>query len=57
MGSDKTISMSDLRKVVDQHLRSLRCTELTRAFLRKEFKKLLDKVDGELPEEKSRKKR
>lgn len=46
MGKEKTISMSELRKVVELHVRDIRCPELTRALLKKHFDRLLKSVEN-----------
>lgn len=46
MDKEKQISMSDLRKIAKSHVESLRVTELTRAFLRREFDKFLKVVES-----------
>lgn len=46
MEKEKTISMSELRELSKVHLENLRCTELTRALLRREFERLIKSVEN-----------
>lgn len=46
MEKEKTISMSELRELSKVHLENLRCTELTRALLRREFERFIKAVEN-----------
>jgi hypothetical protein len=51
---DKKISISDIREIAKHHIESLRVTELTRAFLRREFDKFLEVVESRIHVEESK---